>query len=90
MAGDILGLFIGTSKVDFEYSGADSVRWCGFNGCISNANSQLAAGQTVSLTGSGGRIYSANVTVVPEPMTVALLGLGLAGLGFRAKRKKLN
>jgi len=28
------------------------------------------------------------VESVPEPTTLALLGLGLAGLGFRAKRKK--
>ncbi|RKZ34548.1 MAG: PEP-CTERM sorting domain-containing protein, partial [Gammaproteobacteria bacterium] len=27
---------------------------------------------------------------VPEPTTLALLGLGLAGFGFRARKKKLN
>jgi len=33
---------------------------------------------------------SAEIIDTPEPTTLALLGLALAGLGFRAKRKKLN
>jgi len=30
------------------------------------------------------------LVATPEPTTLALLGLGLAGLGFRARKKKLN
>ena len=32
--------------------------------------------------------YSANVFGVPEPATLALFGIGLAGLGFARKKKK--
>jgi hypothetical protein len=33
------------------------------------------------------RFYGARYTFVPEPTTLGLLGLGLAGLGFARKRK---
>lgn len=91
MAGDILGLFIGSAKVDFDYNAnSDVVNWCGNNGCISDY-SQLDAGQTLSLTGGPqGRSYSANVSLVAsvtEPASLALFGLGLAGLGFCRKQQ---
>jgi hypothetical protein len=45
--------------------------------------------QGPSTTGEDDVIFdNVIVTAVPEPTSIALLGLGLAGLGFR-KRKKL-
>ena len=34
------------------------------------------------------RIVGGTVSSVPEPATLALLGLGLAGVGFMSRRKK--
>lgn len=90
LAGDILGLYIGSAKVDFDYnSNNDIVNWCGNNGCVSNL-SQLDAGQSLTLSGGPqGRSYSANVSVaVSEPSTIALFGLSLLGLGFARRQSK--
>ncbi|MEM9540275.1 MAG: hypothetical protein AAGA60_12340 [Cyanobacteria bacterium P01_E01_bin.42] len=62
--GDILGLYIGSAKVDFDSGTDDKVGWCGGNGCITNVNTQLAAGQTISINHANRR-YSANATVFP-------------------------
>ena len=93
-AGDILGLFIGSAKVDFD-GGGDSVGWCSNNSCITNFETQLAAGQTISRVGNGGRKYSANVTLadntqaVPEPASMlGLLAVGAFGTVSTSKRRK--
>ena len=92
LAGDILGLFIGTAKIDFDFGGSNFVNWCGSDGCITNTN-QLDGGDIISLAGGGGggagyRTYSANVTAVPEPSIIALFGLGLFGIGFARRRMR--
>lgn len=44
--------------------------------------------KTLNINGDGGGA-SANPAAVPEPMTVSILGLGLAGLAFSRRRKPL-
>ena len=47
----------------------------------------FVGGGSVQLTGNDSLTFTATVGAVPEPATLGLLGLGLAGLGFRRRRQ---
>jgi hypothetical protein len=93
-----VGLWMGSALVSFDYGATnadgslDTVRWCSSDGCAQEAP---GAGDSFALTSWAPwdqRQYSVSVTdpvreQVPAPGSLALMGLGLLGLGARLRRR---
>jgi PEP-CTERM motif len=70
----VLGSFVGPGIFNFS--------------SITNGSYSLFVQSTVSGTGPFFSGYGGNLQLVPEPGTLALFGLGLAGAAFAARRGK--
>lgn len=87
-AGQILGLYQGSGKVDFDFVSGPNDEVYSSNGVFGTAP---GVGDSFFRQGADGRDYSisAEVAAVPLPAGLPLLALGIVGLGFaRTRRNK--
>jgi hypothetical protein len=84
---DVLGNFLDPTE------GPDSGLFLASGVYTANISGQTPNELRLALTGANfgqfiGSSFSAQFTVIPEPMSLTLLGTGLAGLAMRARRRR--
>ena len=81
-AGDVIGWWYGNGAgvIDFDGSGAGG-SWASY------PTTALNIGESLTFNNNN-RTYSISANVVPEPSIIALMGLGILGLGLSRRKMK--